>query len=196
MICCRELVLSESSDCAVEHRYGGYREFVLTPIHVVRALCTNLCQRFVSQLNLNDLSLRVSFHLFFRHFEPAFGGLAYIGQRFVERVAFGKCRDQERGGAVQAALDGRAGAVLPGHQAHQRVQLRGKRGRGFGGKVESEELDGQRSIGLGMHRAKYRTTRAGADLVQDTKAADGRRWNVEQRTFPGHVLTGDLTTRS
>jgi hypothetical protein len=47
-----------------------------------------------------------------------------------------------------------------------------------------------------MHRAKNRTTRAGSDLVQDTKAADGRRRNVEQRAFPGHVLTGDLTTRS
>ena len=121
---------------------------------------------------------------------------AELLQRDVERIAFGEGRDQERGGAVQAGLHDLAGAVLPGHQAHERVQLRGKRGGGFRGEVESEELDGQRSIGLGMHRAKYRTTRAGADLVQDTKAADGRRWNVEQRTFPGHVLKDDLTMRS
>ncbi|MEZ5284518.1 MAG: hypothetical protein R2712_06865 [Vicinamibacterales bacterium] len=65
-----------------------------------------------------------------------------------------------------------------------------------GRQSDSEELDGNSGVGFWINRAEYRSTRAGSELVQDTEAADRRGWDVEQRAFPGHVLTRDIITRS
>ena len=44
-------------------------------------------------------------------------------------------------------------------------------------------------MSFGITARKTRSARAGSNLVQHTEAAKRRRWNVEQRAFPGHVLT-------
>ena len=117
-------------------------------------------------------------------------------QRHVQRVAFGERRGEIGRVLVQAGRqrhDGRGQRRRGGHQPGEGV---GEAGQPFGRQVDGEELDRHRRVGVRIDSTENGTTRARSDLMEDTEAADGRGWDVEQRAFPGHVLTGDVITRS
>jgi hypothetical protein len=110
-------------------------------------------------------------------------------QRDVERVAFGERGGQEWGVRVDAGIeqpDGRGQRRGAGDQLDEGID---HGGHPFGRQVDREELDGDSGARFGIDRTENRAARARTDLMEDTEAADGRRWDVEQRAFPGHVLT-------
>ncbi len=114
-----------------------------------------------------------------RHEVHDHGG-AVIPQRDVQRLARREVADEIGLDFVESGLDRRRQGLVGRHADDQPREALDHLVRPFGRQAGAEGLDSNGLARLGVFCAENGAGRAGTELVQHTKAADGRGRDVEQ----------------